>query len=284
MSKKISVIGLWRDSQNTASQILDALENISKVYNLDYYFYENDSIDNTKIILDNWLKDKDGKLLSEKLNFPKYGSVPDTERLILLSFYRNKAKNLANASDSEYTLLIDTDVFFTTEQMTILYDTIIDTNAAMVVANTRAKQVPDLMHGSSNDVFYDVFAFRDALNNNGLYFTDCPLIMEQDRKLWFDNRPVRINSGFSGFCLIKTSILKECFWSTISHSEHVNFCYQVQKHGNIFIVPSCKPSTNVEVTQQMIDSWTTSAKQQINIMNRLNYIYNLSTSSDLKLS
>lgn len=283
---KLSILGLWRDSEKIINRTLSSLDTIlNDQQKVSFYFYENDSIDNTKNILQEWLQDKEGQLYSEKIKSPKFGSVPDIERLILLSYYRNKAKDLIKNIDSDYTLLIDTDIIFDTTHFHQLYESIIKTNSAMVVANTRQYQINDLMENTTDDSFYDVFAFRDRLNNPGLYFTDCPFLLANDRDLWYKKQPININSGFGGFALIKTDILQrnDCFWSTCGHSEHVNFCYNVLKYGSIHIIPECKPKTDINLSSINLDSCKQIAVNQKNKIQQINQIYNLSISSQIKI-
>ena len=192
-------------------------------------FRSNDSVDSTKDILKNWCDSNSATFGSENLNLPKYGSVTTVNRLILLSLYRNKLKNLAKNSDSDFTLMIDTDIIFSTQNFLQLLNSIKKLNAGMVCANTRQNDIKDCIADlpTSSDSFYDVFALRDIYHNNGIYFSDCPMILESDRQKWFNNEPVQIRSGFSGFALIRTPILQKCYWSTCGHSEHVNFCNEI---------------------------------------------------------
>jgi hypothetical protein len=283
---KLSVVGLWRDSEKTIDRTLTSLEKLSNRYNqTSFYFYENDSIDNTKNILNHWIKNKNGKIYNENINSPKFGSVPDIERLILLSYYRNKAKTLLSNDSSEYTLLIDTDIIFDLDNFIQLYEAMTQTDAIMVVANTRQYQIPDLMENRTNDSFYDVFALRDSLNNSGLYFTDCPFMLESDRALWLESKPIKISSGFGGFALIKTNILKkqENKWSTCGHSEHVNFCYNISRYGSIYIIPDCQPKTDINLSSINLDVCKQIAINQKNKIEQINQIYNLSLSKELLL-
>jgi hypothetical protein len=279
---KISVIGLFRDSEKHISQTLSALENLSKIGEFDFYFYENDSIDNTKSILSNWLSSKNGELISETLSTPKFGSVTAIQRLVFLSYYRNKARYLLNKSESKskYSLLIDTDVFFTNEHFLHLYNFLeANPDAAMVVANTRQDQVPDLLYNDTKDSFHDAFTLKDEYNNNSLYFTDCPFVLKKHRDLWYNNNPIRIQSGFGGFSLVKTDLLrkKDCYWSTCGSCEHVNFCYSISKYGDIYLLPYCRPVTPIDPNIINIDNWEKNAKQQINYIKNINYIYHQST-------
>ena len=283
---KISVLGLWRDSANHAQRTLDNLGNIvadNPDINFEFFFYENDSTDNTKEILDNWITKFTGETYSEKHNFPKFGSVPDIPRLVLLSFYRNKLKELCfDRLDSDYTLLIDTDIIFDSSHFKNLLKNIKDHNAAMVVSNTRQNAFGDFMLQETNDTFYDAFALRDRFNNPSLYFTDCPLFIQKDREEWKQNLPVQLLSGFSGFALLKTNVFKKCQWSTTGHSEHVNFCYEVNKYGSIFIIPSCKPLTELDTTNLNMPVIKEYALAQIEKINNINQIYSTSISSKLE--
>lgn len=282
---KISVLGLWRDSEKYASRTLDNLSHIisqNQDIEFEFYFYENDSKDQTISILNHWISKHNGEVYSENYNLPKFGSVPDVTRLVLLSYYRNKLKELCYTKlNSKYTLLIDTDIIFDNSHFNILLEQIETLQAAMVVANTRQNAFGDLMLQQTSDTFYDAFALRDRYNQYSLYMTDCPLTLAKDRELWSNNQPVLLLSGFSGFALIHTDILKECKWSTVGHSEHVNFCYEVNRYGSIFIIPSCRPLTEVEVAASDISQFTNNAKAQINTLNNINSVYETSISSKI---
>jgi len=281
----ISVLGLWRDSYDHAHRTLDNLKNIvdnNPNLSFAFYFYENDSVDSTKQILEDWIKNYCGKVFSEELGLPKFGSVMDVTRLVLLAYYRNKLQELCSAElESDYTLLIDTDIIFDHSHFQILLQYIVDLNAAMVVANTRQNAFGDLMLQETDDTFYDAFALRDRFNNQSIYFTDCPLMINKDREDWNKNLPVSLLSGFSGFALLKTEIFKKCRWSTTGHSEHVNFCYEINRYGDIFIIPSCKPITEVSLKNLDLSQLTKNAISQIEKIKNINQIYETSISSKI---
>jgi len=289
MSKQetISIFGLWRDSESHINNTLTSLDNLilDNKYNYEFYFYENDSKDNTRSILLDWLKDKTGELVYEDINAPKFGSVSSVERLLLLSYYRNKLNNLSSKARGELSLLIDTDIIFDNNDIYILincYRSIDDKSCCMVLANTRQYQISDLMYETTQDSFYDVFALRDKYGNNCVYFTDCPLILNEDRKLWLSNKPVKIMSGFSGMSLIKTEVLRKCSWSTNGNSEHVNFCYEVNRYGSIYVVPECRPKTKVDLSSISLDACKNIAKSQADFIQKVNQVYELSKLASLQ--
>jgi len=240
---KISVLGLWRDSEEHIGKTLKCLEAFQAEADFSYYFYENDSIDGTKYILKDWLSSRKGDLLCETIGVPMFGSVPDLERLMLLAYYRNRCASQIKDVDTQYTLMIDTDVEFTKKDFLVLLSEITRLDCAMVIANTRQPQVKDLVTNLSEDSFYDVFCLRDRYFNNGMVFSDCPLVLEKDRDDWYSGKPVKIMSGFSGFCLVKTEALKKCRWSTNGASEHVNLCSELREFGDIYIATECRPKT-----------------------------------------
>jgi hypothetical protein len=283
---KISVIGLFRNSAQHINNTLSSLDRLSELGIFDFYFYENDSKDDTNHVLQCWLEDKKGFLTSENIQAPQFGSVTNIERLVLLSYYRNKVKESIKNTTSDFSLLIDTDILFDNNHFLSLFEHLKNNEqTAMVVANTRQYQIEDLMYYETADSFYDVFAFRDIFNNNGLYFTDCPFVLNNDRHKWKDNQPIEIHSGFGGFALVRTDILKrsECLWSTCGHSEHVNFCSSVSKHGKIMMLPNCKPRTEIDLSSINIEACKNIAKKQINTVLDVNHIYDLSTSKTLNL-
>ena len=240
---KISVLGLWRDSEEHIEKTLKFLEDIQSGADFSYYFYENDSIDGTKYILKDWLSSRKGDMLSETMSLPKFGSVMNVERLMLLAYYRNRCASQIKDVDTEYTLMIDTDVEFTKKDFSVLLSKMVELDCVMAIANTRQPQVKDLVTHLSEDSFYDVACLKDRYFNNGLYFSDCPLVLEKDRDSWYAGEPVKIAAGFSGFSLVKTEALKKCRWSTQGAIEHVNFCSELREFGDIYIVRECQPKT-----------------------------------------
>jgi len=279
---KISTIGLFRDSSTNIKNTLDSLDDLKKICLPSFYFYENDSVDDTKNIIKQWISDHDGDLLSENLGAPKYGSVIDINRFVFLSYYRNKARDLIKNTESEFTILFDTDILFDNNHINLLLTAIKSLDCAMVVSNTR-QDIPDLMLDETPDSFYDVLPIRDLYNNSGLYFTDCPLVLDADREKWQAKVPVKINAGFSGLAIIKTEILKKCKWSTSGLVEHINFCSEVLEYNDIYIIPESKPRVILDIKTLPIHRFKESAIQQKQIYQNINMIYNTSISKHINI-
>lgn len=270
---KLAVLGIWRDAEKYIDRTLQCLDNLKDISDPEFYFYENDSIDNTKNILSDWILKYRGKLISENLNLPKYGSVVDVNRFVLLAKYRNKIRKiLLSESDADLILLLDTDILFNVQDIEHLIKALSNQDIAMSVANTR-QDIPDLMMKRTKDSFYDVLPIRDIYNNSGLYFTDCPLLMNKDRELWNNNENVPVNAAFSGVSIIRKTALKNSEWSTTGYVEHINFCYDVQKNGKIVIVPNSKPKVSLDISSLPVKDFQNSANQQKQIYEYLNQTY-----------
>lgn len=270
-------MSLFRDSDSYLNTTLKAFDSLTQMaqFDFEFLFYENDSVDKTLFNLNQWMENKNGQIYSEKLGFPKFGSVPDLQRLVYLSYYRNRLLASSGDFNSEYTLLIDSDIEFEVNDLRKLYNAF-DNDFVMLTANTREPRMSDMMFGKTRDCYYDVFALRDKYFNNGLYFTDCPLPLQEDRDAWEKGDVVEVGSAFGGFCLIKTDVLKQCKWSTCAHSEHVNFCSEVRRYGKIGIVPNCKPKAYADLSKVNLQVCQQIAQQQIPFVQQVNNVFNTS--------
>ena len=142
--EKVSVYCIWRNNIETIHNTLNQLDQLSELdYEFEYFFYENDSNDGTAEILSQWINNKEGKLLSETLEVPHFGSNTSIHRMNLLSECRNKCKDLNPNISSDYTLLIDSDIIFNknnfTQQMRTLNT---EEEVKMVTPNVR-QNIPD---------------------------------------------------------------------------------------------------------------------------------------------
>jgi hypothetical protein len=280
---EINVCATWRDAEGYAERTLACLE---KLLNLDnfkfnFYFYENDSVDNTRQILSNWIENKSGELFYEDLGVPKLDSLEPLHKFILLSYCRNKLNQLS-MPETDYTLLINTDVIFDHIDFTSLFEKAQTLPmAVMLVANTRDFQSKDLMEETTSDSFYDILTFRDKYFHHGLPFTNCPFLLKEDREAWDKNLPILINAGSGGFSLIRTPVLKQCFWSTVGQPEYVNFCSEISKFGNIMMIPDCKPKAALDLSNVSLENCKKIAKEQAEKMEQINQIFYTSLSSEM---
>ena len=262
----IAVYSLWRDSEPHINRTLKQLEDLESLSDLsfDYYFYENDSKDNTASILVDWISSREGDLLTEKLDAKSFGRTTDTERMVAMCDFRNRCKDLVSSSDSKYTILIDSDIIFNKDNL-LMHLSLIEKldDAAMVTPNIR-QNIPDYVYGFTDDSYYDVYPLFDRFGSQGLYWTDCPLRNGIDRMNWSLGKPIKCKSAFGGFSLIKTEILKKVKWSTDGACDHVNFCKEVNEHGSIYINPLNKVFAKIDLSKYDLKDFERRAKLQLN--------------------
>jgi len=263
MREVISVYSLWRDSEPHIHRTLSQLEDLESLdYDFEYYFYENDSKDNTVRILEDWMQERKGSFLHENLNKQKFKSTKDIERMELLCECRNKCKDLLKDAQSSYTLLFDSDVEFNKNNLIKHLNTIKQIDDCCLITPNIRQDIPDLMYGITEDSYYDVYPLFDSRGRSCWYFTDCPFRNGLDRMKWSLGQPIKCASAFGGFALMKTDILKKVKWSTDGLCDHVNFCKEIWPHGSIYLDPKNIVYTKIDHSIVHEPSIKMIAKQQ----------------------
>ena len=249
MVKTVSVFCIWRDSEKTIERTLKQLEDLESIgdFKFSFFFYENDSKDNTESILSEWISSRRGSLMSEKLNAKKFGSVGDPERMRFLCECRNKGKELAADNNTDYSLLIDSDIEFNNENFLLQLHSLNTLEKAIMTTPNVRQQIPDYTFELSQDSYYDVYPFRDRHGNTGMYFSDCPSYKQDDQFDWKIGKPIRCLSAFGGFALIKSEFFNKVKWSSDIHCDHVNMCFDLAQYGSIYCVPRSKVYVEVNV-------------------------------------
>ena len=254
VNKKISVFSLWRDSESYIRRTLSQLEEIERnnpEISFSYFFYENDSIDNTVLILKEWMSSRKGKLLSENISFQKEGTVMSASRMKKMAYYRNRMIELGRFIDSDYSIIFDSDVIFEKDIVdkylskidseTIMYTPYISQNIKCKVCNC------------GKDSYYDVAALYDKWNVRGIIWSCNPFMNIFDRQLLINNQPVEVNSSFGGFIFLKSFPLNFCNWRSDGDIEHVLFCEEIRKYGKIKLYPDIK--VKVELDKELIEKY-----------------------------
>jgi GT2 family glycosyltransferase len=273
MDKAISVYCIWRDSEKQIYQTLKSLESLEALsgFNFAFFFYENDSIDNTAAILREWISNRRGAFLSEKINAEKFGSTPSNDRMKLLCSCRNKCKSLGEL-ESDYSLVFDSDIDFNVQNfLTLVKDIESLPNAVMVTPNVR-QNIPDLVFHTTEDSYYDVYPFRDRHGHDGMYFTDCPSFNKQDQFDWKIGKPIVCSSASGGFALIKSDAFANVSWSSDVKCDHVNMCYDLHKYGQIYCNPRNKVYVTIDLSQIDLDACSQIASQQKNTYEKYFYL------------
>ena len=251
MSQKVSVFSLWRDSAKDIDRTLKQLEDLESLEGFDfsYYFYENDSKDDTVEILNKWLSSRSGELKSENLNMQKFGNTTEPKRMKFLCSCRNKSKDLAKENNSDYSLIFDSDLKFNKENFKLQLQRLNNLESAVMVTANCRQNLPDLTFGFDSCSYYDVYAFRDRCGSEGMYFSDCPSYQRDDQFDWKIGKPIITMSSFGGFAILRSEVFNKVKWSADIHCDHVNMCFDISRYGNIYCDPKSKVYANIDLSK-----------------------------------
>ena len=226
-------------------------------YDFEYFMYENNSTDNTKIELENFFINRKGKYFSENIEDNKtFNGDILNERGNYMAMLRKKLKGYHGILDSDYTLLLDCDVIFLPSIINKMIDNIKE-NIVMVTpycicweyysVNNRIHYYDSLALITKNNIKY-------SDNMNTCMFKDCTrcidfrknknIIIDSD-ELYDSNENIYVLSAFGGFVLLKTEVYNNVNWESNNTDvcEHFSFCKNVRKYGDIVICPIIKTIT-----------------------------------------
>lgn len=230
----------------------------NKNTNLDFYIYENNSIDNTKKILKKYknLYIKSENTIEKNLNYhnklsyinslkkKRYNNIVNARNNLKL-YYNQKILQSQNLK-TNWLILMDIDILFDYKTIEELKKAVYShPEGVMFCANTSYIQT------NIRESYYDILAL-----NNGEYFDEQKTHNINGIQELFDkNKDIfEIKSGFGGIALIRKDIYLENKWinnipiearknSAFKQNhlcEHWDFCQKVRKHGNIYIVKKAK--------------------------------------------
>ena len=166
---------MFRDSEGYLLETLRSLEDMESAtegFSFEYFFYENDSVDNTVDLVNDWIGLKNGRFLSEKLDKPKFSQSTAVQRQIDMTHYRNRMLDNAKPLKSDYTLILDSDVIFPPDLINKYLDRF-DEDVAMITPNV-LQNIKCQMFDEQKDSYYDSFALVDNYNNQGMTWTSNP--------------------------------------------------------------------------------------------------------------
>lgn len=264
---KISIICMFKNNESYLSNFFfKIVAEFEETYEADfeYYIIENNSSDNTRVLLKDFFKKKSTRskllLFNMKEDFKNIGNGKNYERLYNLAKIRNKLINNITPLTSDWCLFIDSNIFFKKEIISECFSySPSENNIGMVIPYTQQLFIPEI-HKIPNMTkptllshYYDTFSFYDK-NNKTFWpycaFEKCKMCNRNECKdrtsIPIDEKIVDVSSAFSGFCFIQTDIInnKLIRWETLSHEvkadesicEHFIFCHMLRKLTNKRIV------------------------------------------------
>lgn len=217
----INVFLMLRNNETTMGATLAGLKSMERRFpnnEFQYYFYENDSDDDTPNLIADFFTHSNGSYICEKLGKRHWAGSTDPRRMLDLATYRNKMVNLCSTWEfSTYSFIIDSEIEFPLDIMEKQIYTLQSYPDAVMVTPYGQPQ--------HENGYYDTYAYR------GMDYPNDP--PPKDAKA-----PFEVKSAFSGFACIYSSVLQECHWDcTGSESEHIHFCNMVGRYGKILVDP-----------------------------------------------
>jgi len=243
---KVTILSLLRDSEKSLPKFFGRLEALEKEHpddELEYYLYENDSKDNTVKLVNKWLADRKGALLSEQLHSPKFmGSEPGKQRMMFMAECRQKLLDFARPLVSDWMFLIDADIEY---KGNIIKEYLKHRNDDIVMYTPNGgHNIKCAMCGCKKWAYYDTQALEDIGGNRGMLVTCNPLWSKEDRTLWDNNKPVKVRMAFGGAALIKSSAAnKSNYLPCKGFIDHEAFIKGLE--GDIVVFPHIKSYTTV---------------------------------------
>jgi glycosyltransferase involved in cell wall biosynthesis len=248
MSRKkyrISIFSLFRDSEDYIDKTLSSLGLMEDITDaeFEYFFYENDSKDNTARILSEWIENKNGKLKSDTLNEKSYGSTMESARVVKMAKIRNSMAALGKPVDSDFTIVLDSDVEFSPNIINDYFN-FLDLNFSMLTPNIR-QNVPCKMGSKDSTSYYDSWSLVDHDLNQCMTWSSNPFYRKLDRDLFNQNKPIDVYRSFGGFVFIKSEYFNQTEWFSEGQLEHWHFCDKLRGLAPIYFIPSIRPSVTV---------------------------------------
>ena len=196
-SVKVAIGTLARDSEFNIVKYSKFLDQLRTVIDFDSFVFENDSVDNTKILLD---KIADYKI-SENLGINKFEGSPATlERASFMSQIRNRLKHLIFNTD-DYDVVIFTDI-----------DLVSWPNVDRIKLN-----IEDCYNARFGAVTSNGLSFY---NNSIIYYDIWSLVIDnkiQNHKIWLksDISSRNVDSAFGGLAIYNGAAIKDINYEPI---------------------------------------------------------------------
>lgn len=212
-----TILGCAKNIAWNLPQILIKLQKIGSMFqSCNYFIYENDSTDNTSLLLQRH-SNPSIQILCEKLKQPQHEQDKSLLRRSTMAFCRNKC--LQYRKPSTYTIIVDLDLHG------ISYEGILNTlghDLDVVGSN-------GILYKDNKRLYYDTWAHRvgnwEDKTTNDLHFNR-------------GEDPIEVNSCFGGMAIYKSHVLSNCQY-TDEDCDHVTLHKQIKDKGfKIYLNPS----------------------------------------------
>ena len=248
---KLTVVCMFRDSEKKLPKFFKQLERLEKQYDMIYFFYENDSKDKTAPLLRKWLKKREGKLLSEKLDAQKWHHEGPGPRMQFMAECREKLLNFMRPIKTEWLFLVDSDVEY---KGNIIKQYLAVANkhpegvafAPFIEHNMKCHMHRFVGRRCKKKAYYDTLALEDTKKQRSMLFSCNPFWEKEDRKNCDNLVPIKVNMAYGGAVLIKTeSTQTASYLPCPGKIDHENFLRSINDRGDIFLIPKVRVYTHI---------------------------------------
>lgn len=231
------IVGVVRDSEHSLNRNLKCIDHIGSYFKTyQGFFYENDSQDNSKKILENFALGGHIILKTEKRGTRKLSDMSLERRKNMAEARNQYVSYLSNLIEQRllYVLIVDLDVVGGYSYVGLL-----NSLSYLKDSSYKYKLKDDTVIGSNsiyyNDsnirLYYDTWAYLDKNNRS-----------EEDKNLMVFHRgqsPFEVDSCFGGMALYPFSVFQHNIWYQDWHCDHVTFNTQLKDLGyKILLNPS----------------------------------------------
>lgn len=235
---KVAITGIARDSSEWLNKVLNNVNKISSLFVGPNVFiaYENDSVDNTLLMLDKFNFQNGNKIILTERNL----KIPSrTERI---AYARNQVLKVLH----EYSKKESVDFVINIDLDNVNYEI----NLEEIYNSFFISDVWDVITANQKDVYYDYWALRTKAYDRNIFAPGefyKPTFFKRyfpnlkSSKKEFNKSLREVISAFGGLAIYKYHIIKGCFYDSDNGTdcEHVLFhkCIRSKNKGRIFINP-----------------------------------------------
>ena len=263
----ITIITCVRNSEKWIDYIDEKFREVEEYYkykiDFEYFIYENNSTDNTKESIKKFFTNREGKYLCEDIHNNNMHEGINVERGNHMTLLRNKTKKFHGVLDSDYVMIIDSDVVFKKTLIEEFISTITN-DIAMITPYCMCYDNYSLGNGihyydSLAVISNDNISYKDT--GNTCLFKSCKRccnhrkleeININNKYLFNDDEIISVKSAFGSCAFIKTDIYNKVWWGN-SICEHHSFCKEVLKFGKVVINPMIKTVTTIPTKNNYLD-------------------------------
>lgn len=254
---KLAVILYLRNAERYVTEFLiPYLTTLEQTYSCTfcYYIFENDSTDNTATVLKEFMRSRNGKLVSKTLHLNNVNGNISKSRIERITMIRNMLLNEIRQEiiKTDWCLFIDDNIYPDEEALSRIMDKkpalhnigMITCNSLELMKNDGTTNIPKEVTCITENHYYDTFAYIDIHNNS--YYPRC-VHSECTRNLCKEARTndntfncqrsnmIDVRSAWGGFVLIASKVFEHeaVQWKTFSINnqsvcEHIYLCDMIK--------------------------------------------------------